>query len=456
MKNVSYILSRFELIAPARAGSKRAWAASGMGAVRRLALFFVLAIAFQATAVAQLDNIWRGTTSTAWSTASNWSLNAVPTTAHNVRIPRAANQPVLSAASVARTITFIDSLTASANARITVSTFALTVGTAGFPGDITINNTGLLSISTGTVTLSNGGSMTLNTGGSINRTGAGTIAVNGNWTNNGGTINSTFGTVSFTGAATKTIGGTTSTTFPALSIATGAVYQMSNDNSATSLTFVAGTTVASLTHIGTSILTVNGNVVVNQPTANTITKAWNINGGSGVVTGNLTVGGTNNTASRVATVVVTTGSLSVTGTTTLSTGTSSAVARIAVGTGSLTFSSNLNHNEGTLAFTGAGTMNFNGTYAFASGGSVAPILTTVAGANLNFANNVTVSGAGGLTLNAGSNTTFTGNSNLTPTTNASFGNVTVNTGVTVTTTAAAGTLSITGDLLVSGTGNLGG
>ncbi|MBI3579477.1 MAG: hypothetical protein HY089_08745, partial [Ignavibacteriales bacterium] len=133
MKNVFNILSRFKLIAPARAGSKRARAASGMGAVRRLALFFVLAIAFQATAMAQLDNIWDGSTSTAWSTASNWSLNAVPTTAHNVRIPRAANQPVLSAASVARTITFIDSLTASATATLNVNTRTLTVGTAGFP-----------------------------------------------------------------------------------------------------------------------------------------------------------------------------------------------------------------------------------------------------------------------------------------------------------------------------------
>ncbi|MBI3585648.1 MAG: hypothetical protein HY088_00775, partial [Ignavibacteriales bacterium] len=456
MKKAPYISSINRLFAPARAVSTRAWLANGFGAVHRLVLFFVLVIAFQATAMAQLDNIWKGTTSTAWSTASNWSLNLVPTNAHNVRIPRAANLPTLSAASVARTITFIDSLTASATATLTVGAQTLTVGTTGFPGNITINNVGVLSISTGTVTLSIAGTMTLNTGGSISMTGAGTIAVSGGWTNNGGTMSNTAGTVSFTGAATQTIGGTSSTTFPAISIANTAVYQMSNDNSATSLTFVAGTTASSLTHTGTSTLTVNGNVTINQPTANTITKAWNINGGSATVSGTLTIGGISNTASRVAAVVVTTGSLSVTGTTTLSTGTSSAVARIAVGTGSVTFSSALNHNEGTLAFTGAGTMNFDNTYAFASGGSVAPILTTVSGANLNFANNVTVSATGGLTLNAGSNTTFTGASTITPTTNVSFGNVTVNTGVTVTTATAAGTLTIAGNLLVSGTGNLGG
>ena len=43
-------------------------------------------------------NTWTGTTSTAWDTATNWSLNLVPITAHDVVIPNVTNKPTISVA----------------------------------------------------------------------------------------------------------------------------------------------------------------------------------------------------------------------------------------------------------------------------------------------------------------------------------------------------------------------
>ncbi|MFN0158707.1 MAG: invasin domain 3-containing protein [Bacteroidota bacterium] len=250
------------------------------------------------------------------------------------------------------------------------------------------------------------------------------LSVGGNWTNNGGSLVGGSNTVTFTGAA-KTIGGTTTTAFPNLAIATGATYTLNTSNSATSLSFPAAATASSLTHLGTSVLTITGDVTITQPSA-AVTAGWNINGGSGVVGGNLTLGGTSGTSTRVSAIAVTSGSLTVSGTTTLNTSTSSAVAAISVGTGSISFSTPLLHNEGTLAFTGAGTMNFNGGYNFASGGSATPILTTIANATLNLGGNLTSSATGGLTLHSGSNAVFTDTAIVTATTALTFGNVTLN------------------------------
>ncbi|MDP2886618.1 MAG: hypothetical protein Q8P51_16540, partial [Ignavibacteria bacterium] len=160
-------------------------------------------------------------------------------------------------------------------------------------------------------------------------------------------------------------------------------------------------------------------------------RPWNFNGDWGNI--------------RIA---VTTGSVTFGGTVTLTTGTSSAVADVRVGTGSLTFSSPFSYNEGSLVFTGTGTMNFSNTFAFASGGSATPLFTTVAGVNINFANNVTVSATGGLALNATSNATFTSTATVTSTTAITFGNLQINPGLS-NTVSLAGNVSIAGDLNVS-------
>jgi len=102
------------------------------------------------------------------------------------------------------------------------------------------------------------------------------------------------------------------------------------------------TTAQTLTHIGTSQLTAL-NVSVNQPTSTTsTTDSWNINAGSAVVTGNLTIGSANNNINRIARVVMTSGTLSV--------------------QGDLIFRTNGAGNEGTaLLDVGSGRVNLTGT-----------------------------------------------------------------------------------------------
>jgi fibronectin-binding autotransporter adhesin len=140
---------------------------------------------------------------------------------------------------------------------------------------------------------------------------AGNIIVNGVWTNNGGTLSGGSNTVTLT-AATGTIGGTGSTSFPGLSIDNGSAYTMNNDNSCTSLIFVASGTASSLTQASGADLTVNGAVTINQPTAS-VTTAWNINSSNATVSGLITFAGTNTTTARVGKIVITTGTLNANG-----------------------------------------------------------------------------------------------------------------------------------------------
>lgn len=55
-------------------------------------------------------NIWNGSSSSNWNTAANWSLNLVPTSAHDVEIPNNASgsndDPVVNAAAFCATLTF--------------------------------------------------------------------------------------------------------------------------------------------------------------------------------------------------------------------------------------------------------------------------------------------------------------------------------------------------------------
>ncbi|QNH63679.1 DUF4394 domain-containing protein [Hymenobacter sediminicola] len=100
---------------------------------------------------------WTGAVSTDWGVAGNWSPMQVPTATDNVTIPNVANDPVVSNAQQANSVTLA---------------------------------------SGATLTTANGG----------------TLTVNGNFTNNGGsTLGSGTGTIAFTGPAAQTIGGTGTT-----------------------------------------------------------------------------------------------------------------------------------------------------------------------------------------------------------------------------------------------------
>ncbi len=80
-------------------------------------------------------NIWDGSSSTAWNTAANWSLNHVPTVDEDVEIPNVTNDPVVS------TIQSCRSLVVKSGAVLTISSGTLTVANdfTNF-GILTMNN----------------------------------------------------------------------------------------------------------------------------------------------------------------------------------------------------------------------------------------------------------------------------------------------------------------------------
>ena len=78
------------------------------------------------------------------------------------------------------------------------------------------------------------------------------------------------------------------------------------------LTFNGGATPVTLIQPGTSSLTVNGAVTINQPTASA-TNTWNIGAGTATVSGLITFAGNNTTTTRVGTIIITTGTLNANG-----------------------------------------------------------------------------------------------------------------------------------------------
>ena len=133
------------------------------------------------------------------------------------------------------------------------------------------------------------------------------ITLSGNWTNNGGTFSPGTGDVLLNG--TGTISGTTSTTFADINVgALSTGYTMSNNNSCFSLIFDVSALSTTFTHSGTAALTISGAVTINQPST-TATMSWNINAGAATVSGLITLAGTNNGATRIGQIAITTGTL---------------------------------------------------------------------------------------------------------------------------------------------------
>jgi len=220
------------------------------------------------------------------------------------------------------------------------------------------------------------------------------ITVAGNWTNNGGTFTSGANTLTFTGTA-NTIGGSSSTTFNSVSFGNGAVYTMSNNNSATSLTFSGTSINTSLSQTNTSSFTVSGAVSMNQPTSNSVANSWNINAGTATVSGLISFLGGNTTVTRIARIAITTGTLNANGGLTF------------VGSASATKVINMSGGAGFLNLRGALTVPANSstltagttsTFNYYDGTAAQTVNYFSAGAynNLTFNN----TSAGGATLSA--------------------------------------------------------
>lgn len=277
--------------------------------------------------------------------------------------------------------------------------------------------------------------------------------VRGNWTNNGGTFDGGNSTITFNGL-TKTIGGTAATTFYNVQLGSTAVtlnYTVNQNLTCNNLTFTANTTARSLTLSNGIVLTVNGDLTINQPTANTITNLLAVNAGTCSVAGNLIFTGTSATTSRIARIATTSGTFSLTGSITWMANTVSATEVITTATGTLNFGSSVTMGSasGTISVTSTGNINFNGTAApsLNFGGTTAPVLTTTAGSFISFNKGLTTATTT-LTFATGSNTIFNGTGTITAGSTTTFGNLQINSGYTIT---AAGNISVTGSWANSGT-----
>ncbi|HZY80302.1 MAG TPA: T9SS type A sorting domain-containing protein [Cyclobacteriaceae bacterium] len=227
-----------------------------------------------------LSNIWKGTTSTAWATASNWKSGVVPAANDNVFIGTETftNQPSITTAITARSIVFGSAK--AVNLTIGGASGALVVN-GNVTGDWTADQSHVINLGArtltvgGDLTLSNGGAgrsmqLNLSTGvcsvtGSVNQSGAGAIVFSGNGILNigtdfnysAGTFTAGTGTVMYNGGADQVI-------------ASGLTYN--------NLTFIKASGNANLS--GAS--TVNGNL--------TLTGSGSVNLNADLnVTGNVTI-----------------------------------------------------------------------------------------------------------------------------------------------------------------------
>jgi hypothetical protein len=229
-------------------------------------------------------------------------------------------------------------------------------------GGVVIDSTGTITLDAAKV-LNASVPLTIDNGATLS-TGANNynITIGGSWTNNG-TFTAGTSTTTFTGAA-QTIGGTSSTTFGTVIIASGATYTMNNNNTCAALTFASAGTASSLTHGTTSILTVNGSVTLNGPSANNTTTSWNINAGSATVSGNVTLN-EGSADTRVVQIAITTGTLDVAGSINyVNTGGNARTVIGMSGAGNLYIGGDLavSSTYGTLT-PGTGTVTFDGTGA---------------------------------------------------------------------------------------------
>ncbi|MFA7309150.1 MAG: hypothetical protein WC045_03780 [Patescibacteria group bacterium] len=246
-----------------------------------------------------------------------------------------------------------------------------------------------------------------------------------------------------------------------VTISDGHIVTVNSAASAASVTINVNTgTGNGITISGTNSLTVSGAVTLNMPTANT--TDLNVNAGT-LSAASIAIPGSA-TANRFATVLVTTGTVNVTGDITFS-GSAARARYTSTGASNTNIGGNFT-SGGTLTTSATGTFTFNGSGAQnmgsyttynnvvinKSGGTVTALsavtvggtLTVTAGTIDSSTANFAVTGA--TTIDSGGTVTI---SSATGTKN--FGSMTINSGGNFNHTAAESTI-ITGDLTLNGTG----
>ncbi|GHB85707.1 T9SS type A sorting domain-containing protein [Persicitalea jodogahamensis] len=113
---------------------------------------FLLGLLIFLSVAAKAQTTWTGASSTDWSTATNWSTNAVPTATDDVKIPvEPANQPEISASVVAKSVELYQqaSLTLTASGILTIDgSFSANGITTSIYNAGTITNDGRIQVGT--------------------------------------------------------------------------------------------------------------------------------------------------------------------------------------------------------------------------------------------------------------------------------------------------------------------
>lgn len=281
--------------------------------------------------------------------------------------------------------------------------------------------------------------------------------LNGDLTNNGGSISA--GAVTLTmHAPLCAITGTTSLSLPTLQIGSSAaksveMYCTINRNTTvTNLIMNVSSNNRSCILASGVTLDVTGDVTLNQPTGSTRTCSISVGDGTLNVNGNAIFVGTNNTVTRVCKINTTSGTFNLAGTITWMSNTAVATEEISTATGTINFASpiTMGTKTGTMAVTGTGTINFNGTSAASltfGGATTYPIFTTAYGSTVKFAKGLTTATTP-LTFANGCNVIFDGTATITAGAVITFNNIQINTGNTIT---LGGNIAVSGNWVNNGT-----
>lgn len=283
------------------------------------------------------------------------------------------------------------------------------------------------------------------------------MELNGDLTNNGGSISAEAVTLTMH-AALCAINGTTSLSLPTLQIgsATGGTLEMyctiSRNTTVTNLIMNTSSNNRSCILASGVTLDITGNVTLNQPTASSKTCSIAIGNGTLNVNGNAIFTGTNNTTTRVCKINSTSGTFNLAGTITWMSNTAVATEEISTATGTINFASpiTMGTKTGTMAVTGTGTINFNGTSAASlsfGGATTYPIFTTAYGSTIKFAKGLTTVTTP-LVFATGCNVVFDGTATITAGALVTFNNIQINTGYTIT---LGGNIAVSGNWINNGT-----